>query len=361
MLCWKPTTAYLLAIHPEHSSRDLIMESLLPIPSVVTTPRRTELALPAWTCPGHRLPLVNTTIALECPQRHSYPIVAGIPRFVPQSSYAEAFGLQWKRYRLTQLDSHTGTTITRERLRRCLGDQLWEELRDKQVLEAGCGAGRFTEHLLDRGGVVTSIDLTDAVEANRDSFPISARHRVAQADIFGLPFHPQQFDVVLCLGVLQHTPDPACAIAALWEYVSPGGLLVIDHYTFEWNWVTKTSPLVREVLKRLPRDQGLAATEKLVKLMFPAHRWLSQAPRPFRWLRPVFTRISPVQTYYHHYPQLSEASQFEWSLLDTHDQLTDWYKHRYSLSKVRSILESVGASIVEVWKGGNGIEARARR
>jgi 2-polyprenyl-3-methyl-5-hydroxy-6-metoxy-1,4-benzoquinol methylase len=98
------------------------------------------------------------------------------------------------------------------------------------VLEAGCGAGRFTEVLLKRGASVTSIDLTDAVAANQENFPQSEHHRIAQADILRLPFSPKQFDAVFCLRVIQHTPSPEAAIAALYDQVRPGGLLVIDHY-----------------------------------------------------------------------------------------------------------------------------------
>ncbi|HEY0787434.1 MAG TPA: methyltransferase domain-containing protein, partial [Thermoanaerobaculia bacterium] len=89
------------------------------------------------------------------------------------SSYADAFGAQWRRYSRTQLDSYTGTTISRDRLRRCLGEELWEGLSGRKVLEAGCGAGRFTEVLLERGAILTSVDLSDAVVANAENFPPS--------------------------------------------------------------------------------------------------------------------------------------------------------------------------------------------
>jgi SAM-dependent methyltransferase len=47
-----------------------------------------------------------------------------------------------------------------------MGDELFSSLAGKHVLEAGCGAGRFTEVLLKAGAYVTSIDLSSAVEAN---------------------------------------------------------------------------------------------------------------------------------------------------------------------------------------------------
>lgn len=81
---------------------------------------------------------------------------------------------------------------------RCIVEELWKTLAGKHVLEAGCGAGRFTEVLLAQGALVTSVDLSSAVESNAHNFPISVRHRVAQADILALPFSPCQFDVVFC-------------------------------------------------------------------------------------------------------------------------------------------------------------------
>ncbi|MBL0256269.1 MAG: hypothetical protein IPQ03_01630 [Bacteroidetes bacterium] len=54
----------------------------------------------------------------------SFPVIGGIPRFVPADNYASAFGLQWKTFAKTQLDSFSGLDITKERLERCLGFPL---------------------------------------------------------------------------------------------------------------------------------------------------------------------------------------------------------------------------------------------
>src|SRR5262249_51327300 len=155
----------------------------------------------------------------------TFPRKNGIPRFVANSEYAGSFGAQWKKYRLTQLDSYTGTTISEQRTRRCIGKKLWDELTGTQILECGCGAGRFTEILLSKQAYVTSVDLSDAVDANQENFPQNETHRIAQADILQLPFAPRQFDVVFCLGVIQHTPSPEATIGALYEQVKTGGML----------------------------------------------------------------------------------------------------------------------------------------
>jgi SAM-dependent methyltransferase len=313
-----------------------------------------ETAWPTWACPAHALELATGEESLACPEGHTIPVVAGIPRFVSEEGYSGSFGSQWRRYRQTQLDSYTGTTISADRARRCLGPDLWHNLEEQQVLECGCGAGRFTEVLLDRGAIVTSIDMTDAVVANDQNFGQGPRHRIAQADVLHLPFLPRQFDVVFCLGVLQHTPYPEQTIAMLYEHVAPGGYLVIDHYSYRLAWFLSLNPVWRRGLRRLPPARGLEWTDRIVKTLYPLHHRLRRG-------RMFLNRISPVITYHSHYPLLAEQHQREWALLDTHDSMTDWYKWFRTRGQIQAVLEKLG--LEEIWceKGGNGVEARGRR
>lgn len=310
-----------------------------------------------WCCPVHQHPLTASANVLTCSDGCSYPVVGGIPRFVSSENYSAAFGSQWKKYRLTQLDSYTGVPISRDRLARCLGEELWADLQNRQILEAGCGAGRFTEVLLERGADVTSIDLSDAVEANQDNFPQNGRHRIAQADILALPFGHQQFDVVLCLGVIQHTPDPERTIEALYRRVKPGGWLVFDHYTYNALYYTKMAPYFRMVMRRLPPARGLVWSEYLVNRLLPVHKRLQRA----RVLHFLFSRFSPVLCYYRAYPELNDQLQHEWALLDTHDGLTDWFKHFRTREQIESALNALKAAEISSSYGGIGVEARARK
>jgi len=276
---------------------------------------------------------------------------------VEGATYADAFGEQWKRYRLTQLDSHSGLPVSRDRARRCLGDELWANLEGMQVLECGCGAGRFTEVLLDRGATVTSVDLSTAVEANAENFPPTERHRIAQADATRLPFEPRGFDLVFCLGVVQHTPDPERTIAALYEQARPGGWLVFDHYSYRASWFLSTAPAFRRVLRRMPAERGLRATEAIVDRLLPLHR---RAARN-RWARRAVNRLSPVVSFYSTMPELTDELQREWALLDTHDSLTDFHRHFRTVGQLERTLMRLGVQDVRVVPGGNGIEARGRR
>jgi SAM-dependent methyltransferase len=311
-------------------------------------------------CPtdGGRLEISNE--AAECPMGHRWRQDAGIPRLVTEGpNYAASFGLQWNVYRQTQLDSYTRTTLSRDRARRCLGEECWERLHRPprpNVLEVGCGAGRFTEVLLSTGARVTSVDLSSAVDANQINFPQNARHRILQADVRRLPFAARQYDVVFCLGVVQHTPNPEEAIRKLYEQVKPGGWLVFDHYTYTLSWFTKSAMLFRLFMRRLPPDKAFQWSRRLVKLFFPMHR----AVRGHRVAQPLLSRVSPVLTYFGQLP-LDDRLQLEWSLLDTHDSLTDRYKHFRTRGQIVRTLEALKSEAIWCDHGTNGVEARCRR
>ena len=298
---------------------------------------------------------------LQAKEGLKYPIVSGIPRTVDSKlGYTDAFGLQWNKWRATQLDSFTGTSITKTRLDRCLGEKLCNELSSGDesltVLELGCGAGRFTEILLEFNAKVVSSDLSSAVDANKKNFPISSKHQIVQTDILKSSFGPN-YNVVLCLGVIQHTPNTEEAIEALYSMVKPGGYLVIDHYTHDLKRFTKLALAFRPIVKRLPPKTIMALCEKLVDTFLPIHK----ATRNIPIAQALFSRVSPITSYYHHYRELSDQHQRAWAVLDTHDGLTDWHKRLRSPGRIKKTLQRINAEEVKVWKDGNGVEARCRK
>lgn len=322
-------------------------------------------------CPIHRCELqFDTTVysskgvpwpdsEIRCSKGCLFEIECGIPRFVSGDNYGSGFGLQWQRYQKTQLDSYTGQPISRVRLERCLGMPL-DMLKGKVILEAGSGAGRFTELLIDKCKFLVSMDLSEAVDANLKNCSGKNPYLLIQADINASPLPHRLFDVVICLGVIQHTPSPEQTIASLAEHVKPGGLLVIDHYTLNHRltkisqYLTLHFPL-RAVIKRLNPGLGLKATIMLTAVCNPIRKHTCKVP----WLDRIAYTFFPSNCYYTKYPQCDPKVIYEWNELDTHDTLTDYYKHRRSLEEIRSCLEYLG--FIDIWcsKGGNGIEARA--
>lgn len=298
--------------------------------------------------------------SLQSADGHTYPIVNGIPRFVPSENYAADFGAQWNRFPKTQLDSHSGITLTEDRLARCMRGEL-ANLSGKRVLEAGCGAGRFTEVLLKHGAIVDAFDFSSAVEAN------AANHRqvgltLAQADIEKIPFPHQNYDYVICLGVLQHTPNTEYSIARLWMMVAPGGCLVIDHYA--WNkWLTLPPPLgdaeklYRSVILRMDPKKRYRSVKALVDFWFPIY-W---ATRNSRWARRILSRTAGIHFYYPTIPLKSREQHYEWSLLDTHDGMTDAFKRYRTPKAIERTLRDIGAKDIHVVSDGNGVEGWGRK
>jgi SAM-dependent methyltransferase len=320
---------------------------------------------PELACPEHRSALEDCGAELRCAGGCRFPVLAGIPRFVASSGYASAFGLQWKTFRRTQLDSHTGTTISRDRLARCLGGSL-DVVRGRSVLEVGCGAGRFTELLLQAGARVFACDLSDAVEANLANCGRHADYFVCQADVLALPAAPRSFDFVVALGMLQHTPSPEDAIKALAAMLKPGALLSVDHYAPLQNPALRLlatllpRALLRRALLRLPPEQALRSASFFSRTLLPAHRALWRRGRGARWGRSLLRLASPVLDYYDRFPELAPAHLEEWALLDTFDALTDRYKHVRTPDQIARALRAAGLDVASCRRAGNGVEALAR-
>src|SRR6185503_3172671 len=155
-------------------------------------------------------------------------------------------------------------------------------------LEAGCGMGRFTEVLASTGAEVWSFDATEAVEANAANNARHANVRFAQADIFAPPFAPGRFDKVLCVGVLQHTPDPPRAFAALAALLAPGGEIAVDVYALGWRCLLTPKYALRPLTRRLPAPRLHRLVRAHVGWVHPLtgalHRAIGGSARHLSWM-----------------------------------------------------------------------------
>ena len=224
-------------------------------------------------------------------------------------------------------------------------------------------AGRFTEILQEHSGEFVSADLSSAVEANLENCKGKKPYMLVQADVRNLPVPRASFDVVICLGVIQHTPSSEDTIEKLSEFVSPGGLLVFDHYQKRKgivhsisSWASMAVP-VRALLKRMPPGSAIPVTTWISKIGYPIRRRTVRV----RVLDQVARRLIPAA--YAGIPGLSQEIHREWSELNTHDSLTDWHKHTRTPDEIRNHLEALGLGDIEVHAQSNGgfVEARARK
>jgi SAM-dependent methyltransferase len=279
--------------------------------------------------------------------RRRYAVRDAIPRFVPESNYADNFGMQWNRFRQTQLDSHSGHPISANRFWKATG---WrpEDLSGQLVLDVGCGAGRFAEVALQAGAKVVALDYSSAVDACYANLGHYANLCVVQGDIYALPFPQAWFRFVYSLGVLQHTPDPARAFAALPPMVAPGGRLCVDFYQKSWRSTLLPRYWLRPWTKRLPKARLFAILEWLVPALLPISRWLGRAPVLGGGLK----RLVPVANYFGLLP-LSEIQHSEWSLLDTFDWLAPEFDHPQTPETLQRWMDGAGLEQTEMLKAGH--------
>ena len=104
-------------------------------------------------------------------------------------------------------------------------------LADKQVLDVGCGGGILSESMARAGAQVLGIDLArpilevaqlHALEGN-----VHVRYRAVAVEELAAE-RPAAFDLVTCMEMLEHVPEPALALAAAARLVRPGGDVVVS-------------------------------------------------------------------------------------------------------------------------------------
>ncbi|MFE7558878.1 methyltransferase domain-containing protein [Kitasatospora sp. NPDC057500] len=134
-----------------------------------------------------------------------------------------------------------------------------------RVLEAGCGVGAQTVHLLDSspGALLTAADVSaDSLAKARARVAAhapGANVRWHHGDLHRLPFADDSFDHVFVCFVLEHLADPAAALAALRRVLRPGGTLTViegDHGTACFHPRGEAAQRVVEHLARLQADAG---------------------------------------------------------------------------------------------------------
>lgn len=101
-------------------------------------------------------------------------------------------------------------------------------LSGQHIVDVGCGGGILAESMARAGGVVTGIDLADrplkVAELHRLESGVSVQYRRIAAEDLALA-EPAAFDIVTCMEMLEHVPDPASTIRACAQLAKPGGWL----------------------------------------------------------------------------------------------------------------------------------------
>ena len=300
-------------------------------------PEDGELTAGALRCTGCRVP---------------YPVIGGIPRFVPRENYASGFGLEWSRHARTQYDSYSGLPLSQQRF--AAQTQWPRDLTGELVLEVGSGSGRFTEQAANSGATVVSIDYSYAVEANYVSNGARPNVLIVQADVIAMPFRAGTFDRLFCFGVLQHTPDPARAFAALPRMLRDGGALCADIYKATLvRALLHTKYYVRPFTRRMNPDRLYARVKAWVDFMWPLAAWIRKLPRGYS----INWRLLVAD---YSFLGLQGETLKEWAYLDTFDMLAPRYDSPARIKKFKQWAQDANLVDVAAEYTPHGVVLRAR-
>ncbi|SDG96745.1 3-demethylubiquinone-9 3-methyltransferase [Vibrio xiamenensis] len=136
----------------------------------------------------------------------------------------------------------------------------------KKVLDVGCGGGILSESMAKEGAIVTGLDMgKEPLEVARlHALETGTELSYIQSTIEDhAEQHPQHYDVVTCMEMLEHVPDPSSVIKACSELVKPGGHVFFS--TLNRNFKSYLFAIVgaEKVMKIVP--EGTHEHEKFIK------------------------------------------------------------------------------------------------
>jgi 2-polyprenyl-6-hydroxyphenyl methylase / 3-demethylubiquinone-9 3-methyltransferase len=146
-------------------------------------------------------------------------------------------------------------------------------LENTRILDVGCGGGILSEAMARAGGRVLGIDLSRAVldvaELHALEAKVAAEYRLIPVEQLASE-QPAAFDLVTCMEMLEHVPDPAASVEALAASVKPGGDVIVS--TLNRNPMSFAVAIVgaEYIARALPRG-----THEYLKFIRPSElaRW----------------------------------------------------------------------------------------
>jgi SAM-dependent methyltransferase len=297
-------------------------------------------------CIRCRAPLKRQDSGYRCPScGQLFPVVHDVVRFVPERTYADSFGYEWRYYSTTQLDSVRAYGSEEDFLKKT--GLKPEDLKDKLVLDVGCGTGRFAEVATRWGARVVGIDLSAAAEVAAQNL-VERDFLAFQADVFALPFAPETFDCIYSVGVLHHTPSCERAFKVLPELLKPGGIIAVWLYSGYNKWY-RFSDMYRKITHRMPIRTLHQTLRVAVPFFYYLDRGLSKLPFLGK----------PAAGFVHHVFPIRRHHDRETRLLDTLDWYSPKYQSKHTYEQVFRWFEA--SRLTELSVGELSIAVRGRK
>jgi SAM-dependent methyltransferase/uncharacterized protein YbaR (Trm112 family) len=218
-----------------------------------------------WCSPCCSSELIFSNGSVTCHHcGHRFPIEDGIPLlFWPHDTIGDPGDVTekvkafYEETPFPNYDDHDSVRSLVEKSRRGIYAKMLNEAipYNSTVLEVGCGTGQLTNFLGISFRTVVGADIClNSLRLGQDFRQNHGLDRVrfTQMNLFRPCFKPEQFDVILCNGVLHHTSDPYRGFRSLLPLLRPGGYIIIGLYN-RWGRVLLD---LRRVVFQLTRGRG---------------------------------------------------------------------------------------------------------
>lgn len=266
--------------------------------------------------------------------KNNFDLEDNVYVYEKKDDYAENFGKQWKEYRDVQIDSINNNTISFDYLNELTFFDL-KNFRDKSILEIGCGAGRFTEILVNKSKLCIAVDLSSAVyhnisKGNKNLF-------IIKSDFLKL-IPKKKFDIIICRGVLQHTKNPEKSIIKLFDFVKKDGNVYFDIYKKPFLKLHPKYTFWRPILNNLYSYEKLEKfLIKRIKILIKVKYFLMKYIFFSKKISDIFIPIY----YYKNELNLTDQELEKWAILDTLDGMYAKYdKPMYNKEVVKLLSEN---------------------
>lgn len=213
-----------------------------------------------------------------------------------------------------------------------------DDVKGKTVLDVGCGMGRFLEVVSRWGaalaaGIDPSQSIYSAAENLKDRWNVQLKKAaLSEVDRIKNKFWGGNniFDLVYCLGVLHHTPNPAASFQSIAKLVKPGGMLCVWVYSkAEGSPWMRIAYAYRKITTRLP---------------WPILRAICLLAAPWHYAR----RIPVVGRYLWALFPCSGHTNWRWRWLDTFDLYSPPYRSQHMEAEVKAWFIDAGFTDIEV-------------
>lgn len=272
---------------------------------------------------------------LICRCGKNYIIKDFIPRFIETDLYANSFSLEWGLHSRTQLDSANINNHMRGLSEKAFQNRIsfsLSELKDKLVLDAGCGMGRYAEIAMKYGATVIGIDMSFAIDYAYKNIGRDERVHLAQADIFRPPFDKETFDFIYSFGVLHHTPDCNTAFKQISRLLKKESSISIFVYSSYNKGIMYASDAIRKITTRIPK-----------RLLY--YFCCISIPLYYIYKLPIIGNILKMIFV------ISIVPHWKWRWLDTFDWYSPRYQSKHTHAEAFGWFKEAGLKDIEIFDG----------